>query len=52
MSNVSNLVKRTDYNTNINEIENKITTAHDHDKYITTKESNKLKEWLGKNYKF
>ena len=44
MSNVSNLVKRTDYNTNINEIENKITTAHDHDKYITTKEFNKLKE--------
>ena len=34
--NVSNLVKKTDYNTKISEIENKITTDHDHDKYITT----------------
>ena len=28
--------------TKIGEIENKITTDHDHDKYITTKEFNKL----------
>ena len=41
--NVSNLVKKTDYNTKISEIENKITTSHDHDKYITTQEFNKLK---------
>ena len=40
--NVSNLVKKTDYNTKISEIENKITTDHDHDKYITTQEFNKL----------
>ena len=40
--NVSNLVKKTDYNTNNNEIENKITTDHDHDKYNTTQEFNKL----------
>ena len=39
--NVSNLVKKTDYNTKINEIEKKI-TDHDHDKYITTPEFNKL----------
>ena len=39
---VSNLVKKTDYNTKISEIENKITTDHDHDKYITTQEFNKL----------
>ena len=38
---VSNLVKKTDYNTKINEIEKKI-TDHDHDKYITTPEFNKL----------
>ena len=42
IANVSNLVKKTDYNTKIGEIENKITTDHDHDKYITTKEFNKL----------
>ena len=41
--NVSNLVKKTDYNTKISEMENKITTDHDHDKYITTQEFNKLK---------
>ena len=35
--------KRTDYNTQINLIEKKITTDHDHDKYITTQEFNKLK---------
>ena len=40
--NVNNLVKKTDYNTKISEIENKITTDHDHDKYITTQEFNKL----------
>ena len=40
--NVSNLVKQSDYNTKISEIENKITTDHDHDKYITTQEFNKL----------
>ena len=40
--NVSNLVKKTDYNTKISEIENKITTERDHDKYITTQEFNKL----------
>ena len=34
---VSNLVKKTDYNTTINEIEKKI-TGHNHDKYITTPE--------------
>ena len=39
--NVNNLVKKTDYNTKINELEKKI-TDHDHDKYITTPEFNKL----------
>ena len=42
MPSVSNLVKKTDYNTKISEIENKITTDHDHDQYISTKEFNKL----------
>ena len=41
-SGASDLVKETDYNTNINEIKNKITTDHDHDKYITAQEFNKL----------
>ena len=36
-----NLVKKTYFNTNINEIENKITN-HDHDKYITNQEFNRL----------
>ena len=40
--NVSNLVKKTVYNSKISEIENKITTDHDHDKYITIQELNKL----------
>ena len=40
--NVSNLVKKTDYNTKISELENKVTTDHDHDKYITTQEVIKL----------
>ena len=39
--NVSNLVKKTDYDTKVNEIEKKI-TDHKHDKYITTPEFNKL----------
>ena len=43
ISNASNLVKKTDYNTKINETEKKI-TDHDHDKYITTPEVNKLTE--------
>ena len=40
--NVSNLIKKTDYNTEISEIENKITTYHDHDKFNITQEFNKL----------
>ena len=40
--NVSNLIKKTEYNTKISETENKITTDHDHDKYITTQEFVKL----------
>ena len=38
---VSNLVKKTDYNTKITEIENKLNN-HNHDKYITTPEFNTL----------
>ena len=38
---VSNLVKKTNYNTKNNETEKKI-TDHNHDKYITTPEFNKL----------
>ena len=38
---VSNFVKETDYNIISNEIRNEI-TDHDHDKYITTPEFNKL----------
>ena len=34
--------KKTDYNTKISEIQNKITADHDYDKYITTQEFNKL----------
>ena len=41
MPNVSNLVKKADYNTKLNEIGKKI-TDHDHDKYITTPEVDKL----------
>ena len=40
--NVSNLVKKTVYNTKISEIDNKIATDHDHDKYITSQVLNKL----------
>ena len=35
-------VKKTDYNTKISKTENKIGSDHDHDKYITTQELNKL----------
>ena len=35
------LVKKTDYNTKITEIEKKL-TAHNHDKYITNPEFNNL----------
>ena len=38
---VSSLVKKTDYDTKITEIEKKL-TSHDHNKYITTPEFNKL----------
>ena len=38
---VSSLVKKTDYNTKITEIEKKL-TDHNHDKYITTPEFNTL----------
>ena len=40
--NVSNLVKKTGYNIKISETQNKITTYHDHDKYITTQDFKKL----------
>ena len=40
--NVGNLVKETDYNTKISEMENKITADQGHDKYITAAEFNKL----------
>ena len=40
--NISNLVKRTDRSTKISEIENKIATDHDQDRYIATQEFNKL----------
>ena len=38
---VSSLVKKTNYNTKITEIKNKLNN-HDHDKYITTPEFNTL----------
>ena len=34
--------KKTDYNTNVIEIEDKITTGRDHDKHIATQEFNRL----------
>ena len=40
--NVSNLIKKTEYNTKISETENKITTDHDHDKYMITQKFNNL----------
>ena len=39
---ISNLVKKTEYQTKISEIEKKL-TDHKHDEYITTPEFNKLK---------
>ena len=36
------IVKKTDYNTKITDIKNKITTDHHHDKYIATQEFYKL----------
>ena len=43
ITNVSNLVKKkADYNTKISEVDNKITTDHDHNKYINTQEFNQL----------
>ena len=39
--NVSNLVTKTDYNTKISEVEIKV-SDHNHDKYITTSEFNRL----------
>ena len=41
ISDVSNLVKKTDHNTKVTEIENKLNN-HNHDKYIDTSEFNKL----------
>ena len=41
VSNIRNLIKKTDYNTKICEIGNKI-TDHNHDKYITTQKVNNL----------
>ena len=32
---INNSVKKTDYNTKLNEIENTITTEHDHDHYYS-----------------
>ena len=42
VENVSNLFKKTDYATEVSEIENKITTDHDHNKYFTTQDYNKV----------
>ena len=41
MPDVSNLVKKTDYNAKNTEVENKLNN-HKHDKYITTSEFSKL----------
>ena len=41
ISDVSNLVKKTDHNTKVTEIENKLNN-HNHDKYITTQKFNNL----------
>ena len=38
---ISNLVNKTNYNTEVTEIENKLNN-HNHDKYITTPQFNKL----------
>ena len=42
ISNVCNLVKKTDRDTKINEIKNKVTSVHDLDKFVTTQNFNKL----------
>ena len=42
---VSNLVKKTDYNTKVIEIENKLNN-HNHDKYVDTQEFNKLAAYV------
>ena len=41
ISDVGSLVKKTDYNTKITEVEKKL-TDNNHDKYITTPEFNKF----------
>ena len=41
MPSVSNLVNKTDYNTKVKEIENKVNN-HNHDKYIATPEFSTL----------
>ena len=41
ITNVSNLVNKIDYSTKVTKIENKVIN-HNHDKYITTPEFNKL----------
>ena len=41
IANISSLVKKTDYDTKMTEIEKRL-TGHDHDKYITTPEFNTL----------
>ena len=41
IQNVGNLVTKTDYNTQISEIEKKV-SDHNHDKHITTSEFNRL----------
>ena len=41
IADVNSLVKKTDYNTKVTEIENKLNN-HNHDKYIDTSEFNKL----------
>ena len=41
--NVSNLIRKTNYNTKISEIENKINAGHDHDRYITIQEPRNLR---------
>ena len=35
-------IKKTDYDSKISAIENKFTTDHDHDKYVSTQKFNKL----------
>ena len=46
MPNISNLVQKIDYDPKIIETENKINANHDHNKYISIQEFNKL---TGKN---